>query len=748
MQWNFLSPVRTSKPYDQSTNYMSHNSYANESLNLEGKLYIKNEKTHISQLSESCMIYMIIINEKLFEYSLIIKYNNKRYLDMIQLTIDENCQLFNFINCTGNKCFMIYKNGTFYILELFNDNMSEIKEKNFLDKLSILKVSATSKMSINDAIQQNDKKEESIVYFGVIHDLSIVLDNYFKKEEIKSKSKSIFSFSSNNNINNNHTKNIFINKNEFMKNFPMYKEVYICKGNAFKYDKYIENVIPIENYTNSNDISFLKINKIGYNNYILLLQQNDNILAFTKIENDIDIAIDENLASMSFISQKFTPYEESAAFTFAFEDKSLNEIKYLKDIISRCLYEKNNYIEDLSDNQSVVSTFGFTNTDLDYDIIYDDYSFLSSKSKIVDIGQYTLTKNINSKEKTKNKLILQSCKNHTFVIKENNEIDIFKTNIDDNKLINISSISPIKKYNENNAQDIIISKTKMFNCDNEILFQDLNNKNTLYQYDLNKQQIIQDWNCDINNNYYNLNKNSSDFLIDFTYPEKLGQLKEKNEMIGITSNSVVLLDGRVNRKNKIVDLKSYTINPDFRSVITTGFGGIATGSGNGDIRLFSEIGRSAKTLITGFNHPIRYIDSTIDGKYILATCDKFIMVIKTENEFNINGFNTCLGKTQIKPLILHLSHNDLIKYNVYNEMFTPAKFNNNTISKEMMIISSLGQYVILWNFNQVQNGETNIYKIINVNEYVIGKTTKFDKNQLIIALSDKIRLQNEKLLKD
>ena len=68
----------------------------------------------------------------------------------------------------------------------------------------------------------------------------------------------------------------------------------------------------------------------------------------------------------------------------------------------------------------------------------------------------------------------------------------------------------------------------------------------------------------------------------------------------------------------------------------------------------------------------------VDGKYILSTCDKFIMVIKTENEFNINGFNTCLGKTQIKPLILHSSHNDLIKYNVYNEMFTPAKFNNNT----------------------------------------------------------------------
>lgn len=66
----------------------------------------------------------------------------------------------------------------------------------------------------------------------------------------------------------------------------------------------------------------------------------------------------------------------------------------------------------------------------------------------------------------------------------------------------------------------------------------------------------------------------------------------------------------------------------------------------------------------------------------------------------------------------------------------------------MMIISSLGQYVILWNFTQVQNGQTDLYRIINANEIVVDNTTKFDKNQIIIALSDKLRLQNEKLLND
>ena len=739
--WRFLSPVKTSNPQDQSTNMMNHNSFVNESLNIQGKLYIKNEKTQIQQLSEICTVYMTIINEKFYEYTLNIKNNIKGPWDIIQFIIDKDFQLFHFINCLGNKCIMFYKNATFYILELFNDNIREGKDKIFLEKFSVIKVSSILKISINEALKQNDKKEEYIIDCGEINELNIFLDNYFIKKGLNSKFLEY-----NNPLNKSFSFNkiIFINKNEFMQNFPIYKEIYMCKGIAFKYDKYIEDAIPIDN---SNNISFLKVSKVGYNDYILVLEQNDNIMAFTKIINEIDISINENLASISFISQQYNLNEEIAAFTFVFKDSSLNEINYLKKLILRCLYEKNNYIEDFSNIHSVTK-FDFTNINIDYEDIEDDLSFLSSKSKIIDIGLYSLTKNINSKEKTKNKLILQSYNNQTFVIKENNEIDIFKTNLEDDKLINISSISPIKIKNENSFfQDIIISKAKMFNNDNEILFQDSNNKNTIYQYDLNKQQIIQDWDCDVNKKFLNCNINTDD-LLDFTYPKKLGQLNEKNEMIGINCNSIFLLDQRVNRKNKIVDFKNYSTNPNFKSIVTTGFGGIATGSENGDIRLFNEIGRNAKTLMTGFNYPIKYLDSTIDGKYILATCDKYILVINTENEYNLNGFNTCFRTTTIKPLILHLSINDLIKYNLNNEFFTPAKFNNNTNCKEMMIISSLGQYIILWNFKQVQNGETNIYRIINVNEYVIGKTTKFDKNQLIIALPDKLRLQNEKLLKE
>ena len=739
--WNYLSPNKTSNPYDQTTQIMNHNSYVNPSISLGGTLYIKNKQSPIQLLSKDCSIYMSIINEKSLEYSLIIKNNSKINWDIIQLTLEKDCKYFQFINRLKNKCFMIYKNLTFYILELYSDDVMENKDEIFFEKLSTLISSSNLKVSISDIMKEKDRnKNEGIIHFGEISELNLILENYLSREDNKS------------HINN---KCQYINKKEFLKRFDMYKEIYICKGYAFKYDKYTEKVIPIEDDNSKNNLSFLKINKIGYNSYILVIEQNGKIIAFTTIENCTDISINEKLGIMSFISENYDINGDTSAYTFGLEDKSMNEINVLKNLILRCIYEKNYYIEDFSEIEGISSS-EYSHYDIDIEDL-NNCSFLSNKSKMADIGDCFIIRNIDPKENIKNKIILQSYyNNRTFVIKDNNTIDIFKTNSDDNKLINVSSSINQKKLNNefssyNSNKEIIISNAKMFNKDNEILFQDENNENTIWQYDLNKESIIQEWNCNIYQTNFIIDNNTKNFgsnLIDITYPKKLGQLNGETEIVGINSNNIFLLDGRVNRKNKIVDIKNYSNEPNFKSIITTGFGGIAIGSENGDIRLFNEVGHNAKTLLYGMEShtPIRYLDSTIDGKYILATCDKYIMVINTENESNLSGYMTCFRRTKKKCIILKISHNDLIKYKINDELFTPAKFNNNTNNKEIMIISSLGNFVIIWDFSQILKGEVNSYKIINVNEYVIGITTKFDKNQLVITLPDKLRIQNEKLL--
>ena len=49
----------------------------------------------------------------------------------------------------------------------------------------------------------------------------------------------------------NKSSNGKINKNSFIKRFEEYKEIYIVKGTAFKYDKLLEEVIPFSDYHNN-----------------------------------------------------------------------------------------------------------------------------------------------------------------------------------------------------------------------------------------------------------------------------------------------------------------------------------------------------------------------------------------------------------------------------------------------------------------------------------------------------------------
>ena len=59
------------------------------------------------------------------------------------------------------------------------------------------------------------------------------------------------------------------------------------------------------------------------------------------------------------------------------------------------------------------------------------------------------------------------------------------------------------------------------------------------------------------------------------------------------------MDGRVNRKNKIVEDKVYGSgsSKNFTCISTPGFSALATGSEDGNIRLYSDITKNAKTLI-------------------------------------------------------------------------------------------------------------------------------------------------------
>ena len=105
-------------------------------------------------------------------------------------------------------------------------------------------------------------------------------------------------------------------------------------------------------------------------------------------------------------------------------------------------------------------------------------------------------------------------------------------------------------------------------------------------------------------------------------------------------------------------------NPQFSCIATTNFGGIAIGSKDGNVRLYKEVGKKAKSLVSGFGDPIRAIDTTADGRYVLATCDKYLLVITTTCKGSSNGFVDQLGKEKKSPKSLKIKPVDIAKYEI------------------------------------------------------------------------------------
>ena len=297
--WNYASPIKNITAQNKPTNAPNNNySYKNEKL--KGALYIKLQNSNFQKLSADCLIY---INNFSCDYSLKIKYNGN------EIIIDNETKLFQFINSCDNKCITWQKNSNTYVLELFAGKSSKNKENIFLFKLP------------------------------PINPISIDESGAFSETKSYTKSKYINELFSNKSRGNTSKKNI-INKNLFMKRFEEYKEIYFVKGTTFQYDKLLEEVVPLKDKENNNSTqSLLKVNYIGNNAYILVLEQNEIIIAFIKIVNINDISINENSGSISF--NYMNERGENNPFIFSFEEKSANEMKFFKNLIMRCIYEKN-----------------------------------------------------------------------------------------------------------------------------------------------------------------------------------------------------------------------------------------------------------------------------------------------------------------------------------------------------------------------------------------------------------------------
>jgi len=664
-------------------------------------------------LAEECTISLSIKDEKSYNYVINITNEDDTNWKTMTFALNVDSNFCKYVNASGSQCIMWLKGETFYILELFCDEEIFKNEPIFIKVLSTLITSNDFRIPIEEA-KTEKTREQYVPDFNQIDDLDKFLEQNFKELKVKKMEKKLIDEMNDLSIQK-------LNKKDFQSKYSKYKEICEYKGISLKYKPESESFIKL-----SENDSFMKIVDIGDFSYLLVLEDKECILVYTQVDSHSSILVDENLYSVSFLTHVGKTY---TAYTFSLIEK--DKINKIKNLISKCLYEtttKSEYNKLSKQAQEFIDYEGV------YEEDFTDDEDSQIKKQTFNFDKFDEMNTSKKEEKIKNKYMTQAYKfDRTFVIKDNNAIDVLNTDSDGNKLIKSQSFNPFDK-----KENIQITGAKMFSGDNQILFKDGTNKDSLWQYDLNKESVIEEWKC---------GENGAE-LLDFTHATKFGQLDPQCDILGINKNKIFAMDGRVNRKNKIVEDKIYGSgsSKNFTCISTPGFNAVATGSEDGNIRLYNDITRNAKTLIPCFGDPIRSLDITKSGDYILATCDKYILLINTRGDNNENAFTYCLKRARRKPKTLKLSPVDIVKYGLQDDCYTPAKFNVSKLNNETRITSSLGQYIIVWNFDDIKKGIVDAYKISNVNEFVLGNTTKFDKNQLIVTMPNKIRLQNEKII--
>lgn len=204
--------------------------------------------------------------------------------------------------------------------------------------------------------------------------------------------------------------------------------------------------------------------------------------------------------------------------------------------------------------------------------------------------------------------------------------------------------------------------------DRKLVMMNPDNAHSLYQMDLETGKVVEEW------------KIHDDVTINAMTPmDKLAQMTAEQTLLGASHNALFQIDPRLSG-NKMVDsnMKQYVTKNKFSSLATTEHGHIAVASEKGDVRLFDTLGKNAKTALPALGDPIKGIDVTKDGRWVIATCKTYLLLIDTNIEqgkyAGQSGFTRSFpANAKPKPARLRLKPEHVVAMGSQID-FSPAKY--------------------------------------------------------------------------
>ena len=703
-------------------------------------------KPNLVVLTEECLVSILDLSQPdtPFTYSLCIKnedQNANSKWPSLSFHINPEMQLSIFTN-KDIEVFQWCTKTNIYFLEILLDEMNEFNKNNFWKALEHCLCSITKKISIQRAAIEVQRSTKNYVQrLGQINDLEqhvkYMVNQLNKQRQKEEEEKELIKQMGN--------LKIRMKKVDDIINREVVKNIFEALGELYNYDSTKDELVNV----NNKQKVMLKIYKLDSQRFdyalsIETVDSNPNLISIDKISENINGQM--NSQCFCWMTSNIYIPTMNNCMGFLFDDVS--ESEKFSSIFEKCKYESK-----MGESPASAPPRYYTNTecfssDEDKEEKKEEEEEKKKKKKknkkvkkkkdrdeIMDLDDnYKEVESSSNNNNVFNKFCIDSLSNdRTFCVNNNNEIVVYKSNTHDDVLEKLSSLPVIQEYK---GKNVVLNKGLLYKSEQNMLLLDQNNPYVLYQYDLPKGKIVNEWKTD---------KTS---ISDICPLKRNGQTTDEKVIYGVNPKSVFTLDERVNNKNNIADIKTYQTKTHANKIISTGEGQFVTGGEKGDLRFYDRIGIKAKNLISLYGDPIRHIEISSDDQYLLLTCDKYLLLINvTDKNGEDNAFKHTIKLDDRRgPVTLHLNTKDIAKYDLQDKAFTPARFDLNE-SGVNNIITSMGEYIIIWNYNDIRKGKMN-YKIKKADDLVIDNYFKVGKgNKIIIGMPTKVRMQSLRKIK-
>ncbi|KAJ2060293.1 Vacuolar import and degradation protein 27 [Coemansia sp. S146] len=326
----------------------------------------------------------------------------------------------------------------------------------------------------------------------------------------------------------------------------------------------------------------------------------------------------------------------------------------------------------------------------------------------------------------KNSMLAVGYKHDRSFVVRGSRIGVFRLGENDD----IEFDTTINRIDDTRGTEFTPSSVMLHEQDSSMVLQNRDRPHELYRMDLEYGKVVEEW------------KVHEDIpTVSIAPNTKYSQMTGDKTLVGLSHNMLYRIDPRVGGDNMVVqnELQSYTTKSHFTAAATTESGAIAVGSGKGEIRLFDRLGVRAKTTLPALGEAILGIDVTSDGRYVVATCKTYLLLIDTKlpsDPAGKTGFQKAFPQAQ-KPAPRRLQlRPEHVVYMAAPISFTPAKFNQSPDGNhsEKTIVTSTGPFVITWNLRRaLGTGRGDAYHIKQYADVVVADNFRFGQDRSIVV---------------